>query len=74
MRIEFEFVSKYGTFRDALELLDDHGFSDADIEEMKQTKINNWLASVSGVTTVFSDEEAHAAGSSGSVEPTFTGE
>lgn len=44
MKIEFEFDSKYGLYKDALHLPDDHGLSDADIESMKQQRLNNWIA------------------------------
>jgi hypothetical protein len=42
--IEFEFDTQYGTFRDALVLPDDHGLSDAELEAMKQQRLNNWIA------------------------------
>lgn len=78
MRIEFSFSSsEYGTFRDALELLDDHGLSDADIEEMKQARINDWLARISGVTETFTNNlspSGDSAGSGRDVEATLVGE
>ena len=43
MKIDFEYTTKYGVFRDALHLLDDHGLSDQQIEDMKQERLNNWL-------------------------------
>jgi len=43
MKIDFEFDTQYGVYRDALHLPDDHGFSDAEIEEMKQQRVNNWI-------------------------------
>ena len=43
MKIDFEFDSTYGVFRDALHLPDDHGLSDAEIEAMKQQRLANWL-------------------------------
>lgn len=42
--IEFEFDTQYGTFRDALVLPDDHGLSDAELEAMKQQRLDNWIA------------------------------
>ena len=42
--IEFEFDTTYGTFRDALVLPDDHGLSDAELEAMKQQRLDNWIA------------------------------
>lgn len=46
-KIDFEFDSKYGVFRDALHLPDDHGLSDAEIDALKQQRFDNWLAIVS---------------------------
>ena len=44
MKIDFEFDSKYGVFRDALHLPDDHGLSEVEIEAMKQQRFDNWIA------------------------------
>jgi len=41
--IEFEFDTQYGTFRDALVLPDDHGLSDAELDAMKQQRLDNWI-------------------------------
>lgn len=46
IKIDFEFDSQYGVFRDALHLPEDHGFTDAEIEAMKQQRLDNWLAIV----------------------------
>jgi hypothetical protein len=46
MKIDFEFESAYGVFRDALHLPDDHGMSDAEISAMKQQRFDNWIAIV----------------------------
>ena len=46
MQICFTFDTKFGQFSDALNLPDDHGLSDADLEAMKQERLNNWLAVV----------------------------
>lgn len=46
MKIDFEFQSEYGTFRDAITLPDDHGMTDAELEAMKQARFNAWLAIV----------------------------
>ena len=46
MKIDFEFDTPYGVFRDALHLPDGHGFSDVDIEAMKQQRVDNWIAIV----------------------------
>jgi len=46
MKIDFEFQTPHGLFRDALHLPDDHGFSEAEIELMKQQRVDNWIAVV----------------------------
>lgn len=44
--IEFEYTTHQGVFRDAIHLADDHDLSDAEIEQMKQERLDNWLAIV----------------------------
>ena len=44
MKIDFEFDSAFGVFRDALYLPDDHTMSDTEIESLKQQRFDNWLA------------------------------
>lgn len=44
MKIDFQFETQYGLFSDALILPDDQTFTDAEIELMKQERLNNWLA------------------------------
>lgn len=51
MKIDFEFQTDYGLFRDALHLADDHGLSDEQIETMKQERVSNWIAVVSAPPT-----------------------
>jgi hypothetical protein len=46
MKIDFEFDTAHGMFRDALHLPDDHTFPDAEIEAMKQQRVDNWIAIV----------------------------
>ena len=47
IKIDFEFQSPYGIFRDALHLPADHGFSEAEINTLKQQRFDNWWAMVS---------------------------
>lgn len=47
MKIDFEFDTLHGLFRDALHLPDDHGLSDEQIEAMKAERRDNWIAVVS---------------------------
>jgi hypothetical protein len=46
MKIDFEFTTSYGVFRDALHLPDDHTFTDEQITAMKQERVDNWLFAV----------------------------
>lgn len=46
VKIDFEFDSQYGVFRDALHLPDDHGLSDDEVQALKQQRFDNWLAIV----------------------------
>ena len=46
MKIDFEFETQYGKFADALHFEDDAIPSDADIEAMKQQRLDNWIAVV----------------------------
>lgn len=46
MQIRFTFDTKFGQFSDALNLPDDHGLTDAQIEALKQERLSNWLAMV----------------------------
>ena len=51
MKIDFEFDTPHGLFRDALHLSDDHTFTDAEIEAMKQERVDNWIAVVTAPPT-----------------------
>jgi hypothetical protein len=46
IKIDFEFESPHGVFRDALHLPEDHTFTDAEIQAMKQQRYDNWWAIV----------------------------
>jgi len=46
MKIDFEFDTPHGVFRDALHLPDDHTFTDDEIQAMKQQRVDNWIAVV----------------------------
>jgi hypothetical protein len=46
MKIDFEFITKYGVFRDALHLPDDHNLTDEQIVDMQSERLNNWLDAV----------------------------
>jgi hypothetical protein len=46
MKIDFEFTTPHGLFRDALHLPDDHAFTEEEIQAMKQQRVDNWIAVV----------------------------
>jgi hypothetical protein len=46
IKIDFEFTTEFGIFKDALYLPDDHTLSDNDIEVIKKERVDNWLAIV----------------------------
>lgn len=46
IKIDFEFNTPHGVFRDALHLPDNHTFTDAEIQAMKEQRRDNWIAVV----------------------------
>ena len=46
MKIDFSFETPYGKFADALHLPDDHKFTEAEIQAMKEQRRDNWIAIV----------------------------
>ncbi len=46
IKIDFEFETPHGKFADALHLPDDHTFTDAEIQTMKEQRRGNWVAIV----------------------------
>jgi hypothetical protein len=46
IKIDFEFETPHGKFADALHLLEDHTFSEAEIQAMKEQRRDSWLAVV----------------------------
>ena len=46
IKIDFEFTTPYGAFRDALYLPVDHGLSESEIEALKQERLNNWIDAI----------------------------
>jgi hypothetical protein len=51
MQLIFTFETKYGKFTDALYLGEDHAFTEADIEAMKQERLSNWIAMIESPPT-----------------------
>lgn len=46
VKIDFEFQTEFGLFRDALHLPDDHGLTDAEIDALKRARVDAWVAIV----------------------------
>lgn len=46
IKIDFEFQTLYGAFRDALHLPADHSYTQEQIAEMQAERLNNWLFAV----------------------------
>lgn len=46
VKIDFEFDSQFGVFRDALHLPEDHTFTGVEIDAMKQQRFDNWMVIV----------------------------
>jgi hypothetical protein len=51
MKIDFSFDTQYGKFADSIILPDNHSLSDAEIEALKQQRLDTWIAVVSYVPT-----------------------
>lgn len=46
IKIDFEFSTTYGAYRDALYLPVDYGLSESEIEAFKQERLNNWIDAI----------------------------
>lgn len=46
IKIDFEFESQFGVFRDSLHLPQDHNLSEEEINALKQERFDSWLAFV----------------------------
>jgi len=44
MKIDFEFETPYGKFRDALNLPDNHSYTKEELQLMKEKRRDNWIA------------------------------
>ena len=51
IKIDFEFESNFGVYRDALHLHEDHSFTDDEINAMKLERFNNWIYAVENPPT-----------------------
>jgi len=61
MKIDFEFETAHGIFRDALHLPDNHTLTDDEIQAMKQQRVDNWIAVVTAPPVEEVIEEAPPA-------------
>ena len=56
IKIEFTKIHEnYGEFRDAINLDDNHSFTDDEIETMKQQRFDNWVNFIETVLVVEPD-------------------
>jgi len=58
VKIDFEFDTPHGVFRDALHLPDDHAFTEDEIQAMKQRRVDNWIAIVTAPSAEPAEEPA----------------
>ena len=49
IKIEFEFTTPHGVYRDAIVLPDDHRFTATEIQLMKEKRVGDWIAAVTAV-------------------------
>jgi hypothetical protein len=61
MKIDFDFTTAHGIFRDALHLPDDHTLTNDEIQAMKQQRVDNWIAVVTAPPVEEVIEEAPPA-------------
>jgi len=52
MKIDFEFQTEHGLFRDALYLPDEHDLTAEQIDELKLQRLNNWINIITTVNTI----------------------
>jgi hypothetical protein len=46
MQIRFEYQTKYGIFKDALNIPDDHSYTDEELEIMKTERVEKWIYNI----------------------------
>lgn len=56
MQIRFSYDTKYGKFSDALNLPDDHNYTENEINLMKEQRKDNWIAYIDS-TQIETQEE-----------------
>jgi hypothetical protein len=60
MKIDFEFETIHGMYRDALHLPDNHTFTDEEVQAMKQQRFDNWFALLTAASSEPNVIEAEA--------------
>lgn len=61
-QLVFEYDTEYGVFRDALDLPDDHTYTDIELDAMKQQRLTDWVERIkatvgSGELQVFEEPQ-----------------
>lgn len=56
VKIDFEFETQFGVFRDALHLIEDRVYSHEEIQAMKTKRFNDWLAIIQNPSPESSDQ------------------
>jgi len=59
MKIDFEFNTEFGTFRDSLNLPDDHNLSDQEIQTMKESRRDSWVDFIKNAPDVVITEDSN---------------
>lgn len=57
MQIRFSYETKYGMFSDALNLPDDHTFTEEELTAMKEQRRDNWVAYIDSTQVSEQTEE-----------------
>lgn len=57
MQIRFSFQTKYGMFNDALNLPDDHTFTEEELNQMKEQRRDNWITHIETASSEILPEE-----------------
>lgn len=57
MQIRFSYETKYGMFSDALNLPDDHTFTEEELTAMKEQRRDNWVAYIDSTQVPTQTEE-----------------
>ena len=52
MQIRFEFNTKYGIYKDALNLSDDHTFTEDEVLQMQQARVDRWVYNIENPVVV----------------------